>query len=63
MSALYLMMKDQYANYVVQKMIEFADDDLKQQLLQQLRPHVHALRRYTYGKHLIGKVERFAPVH
>jgi pumilio RNA-binding family len=62
-SALYLMMKDQYANYVVQKMIEAADDNLKVQLLQHLRPHMSSLRTYQYGKHLAGKMERFVPQH
>eukprot|EP00123_Amoebidium_parasiticum_P018462 comp24214_c1_seq1/m.44520 comp24214_c1_seq1/g.44520 ORF comp24214_c1_seq1/g.44520 comp24214_c1_seq1/m.44520 type:complete len:891 (-) comp24214_c1_seq1:262-2934(-) len=60
-SALYLMMKDQYANYVVQKMIDVADEDLRSQLLVQLRPHIMSLRRYTYGKHILSKVERHIP--
>ena len=57
-SSIYLMVKDQYANYVVQKMLDVAEEPLRQQLLSGLRPHVSALKRYTYGKHIISKVER-----
>ena len=52
------MVKDQYANYVVQKMLDIAEEPMRQRLLSSLRPHVSALRRYTYGKHIISKVER-----
>eukprot|EP01134_Creolimax_fragrantissima_P005880 CFRG5880T1 len=56
-SSLYLMMKDQYANYVVQKMLDAAGPVLHHQLLAALKPHVVALRRFPYGKHIILKVE------
>ncbi|KAB1267248.1 Pumilio-like protein 2 [Camelus dromedarius] len=39
-SALYTMMKDQYANYVI-------------------RPHITTLRKYTYGKHILAKLEKY----
>ncbi|CAB1342677.1 unnamed protein product [Coregonus sp. 'balchen'] len=39
-SALYTMMKDQYANYVI-------------------RPHIATLRKYTYGKHILAKLEKY----
>ncbi|KAH7986015.1 hypothetical protein HPB52_025255 [Rhipicephalus sanguineus] len=46
-SALYTMMKDQYANYVVQKMIEVAEPPQRKLLLHKIRPHVPSLRKYT----------------
>ena len=58
-SALYTMMKDQYANYVVQKMIDVADPPQRKMLLQKIRPHVTALRKYAYGKHILAKLEKF----
>ncbi|CAG2102267.1 unnamed protein product [Medioppia subpectinata] len=58
-SALYTMMKDQYANYVVQKMIEVAETPQRKLLLQRIRPHMPALRKYTYGKHILAKLEKF----
>lgn len=53
------MMKDQYANYVVQKMIEVAEPPQRKLLLHKIRPHVPSLRKYTYGKHILAKLEKF----
>lgn len=52
-------MKDQYANYVVQKMIEVADSQQRKTLLLRIRPHMNSLRRFTYGKHILAKLEKF----
>lgn len=62
-SNLYTMMKDQYANYVVQKMIEVADSQQRKNLLMRIRPHMNALRRFTYGKHILAKLEKYVPVN
>lgn len=53
------MMKDQYANYVVQKMIEVADSQQRKSLLLRIRPHMNSLRRFTYGKHILAKLEKY----
>ncbi|KAH9516483.1 Pumilio 2 [Dermatophagoides farinae] len=58
-NALYTMMKDQYANYVVQKMIEVAESQQRKTLLMRIRPHVSSLRRFTYGKHILAKLEKY----
>lgn len=58
-STLYAMMKDQYANYVVQKMIEIAEVPQRKLLLQRIRPYMIQLRKYTYGKHILAKLEKF----
>lgn len=58
-SALYTMIKDQYANYVVQRMIEVAEPPQRKLLLQKIRPHMASLRKYTYGKHILGKLEKY----
>ncbi|OBZ90948.1 Pumilio 2 [Choanephora cucurbitarum] len=52
------MMKDQYANYVVQKMLDVVDEDQREILVTKIRPHLQSLKKYTYGKHLIQKVEK-----
>lgn len=52
-------MKDQYANYVVQKMIEVAENQQRKLLLQRIRPHMASLRKYTYGKHILAKLEKY----
>eukprot|EP00118_Oscarella_pearsei_P025691 m.308595 g.308595 ORF g.308595 m.308595 type:complete len:1043 (+) comp44329_c0_seq1:89-3217(+) len=56
---LYAMMKDQYANYVVQKMLEMAEPNQRKLLVHKIKPHIAALRKYTYGKHILAKVEKF----
>lgn len=54
---LYTMMKDQYANYVVQKMIEIAEPAQRKLLLQRIRPYAMQLKKYTYGRHILLKIE------
>jgi hypothetical protein len=58
-SPLNVMMKDQYANYVVQKMIDVAEPSQRKMLMQRIRPHLAQLRKYTYGKHIIAKLEKY----
>lgn len=53
------MMKDQFANYVVQKMIDIADSTQSKMLMLKIRPHIATLRKYTYGKHILAKLEKF----
>uniref|UniRef100_A0A671MFZ7 Pumilio homolog 1 n=1 Tax=Sinocyclocheilus anshuiensis TaxID=1608454 RepID=A0A671MFZ7_9TELE len=58
-SALYTMMKDQYANYVVQKMIDVAEPTQRKIVMHKIRPHIATLRKYTYGKHILAKLEKY----
>lgn len=58
-STLHLMMKDQYANYVIQKIIDVVDDNERDTLLIRIRPHLASLKKYTYGKHIISRVEKY----
>ncbi|KAF9421916.1 mRNA binding protein puf3 [Podila epigama] len=57
-SPLVLMMKDQFANYVVQKMLDVVDGEQRDILVAKIKPHLQSLKKYTYGKHLITKVEK-----
>ncbi|KAG8087910.1 hypothetical protein GUJ93_ZPchr0010g11239 [Zizania palustris] len=52
------MMKDQYANYVVQKILETCNEQQRDLLLSRMRGHLQALRKYTYGKHIVSRVEQ-----
>jgi len=52
------MMKDQFANYVVQKVLEMCDEAQRELLLAHIRVHLHALKKYTYGKHIVAWVEK-----
>ena len=53
------MMKDQFANYVVQKLLEVCDDGQRDQLLTRMRVHLGNLKKFTYGKHIVARVEKF----
>ncbi|XP_020527207.1 pumilio homolog 1 isoform X1 [Amborella trichopoda] len=52
------MMKDQFANYVVQKVLETCDDHHRELILSRIKVHLNALKRYTYGKHIVARVEK-----
>ena len=48
------MMKDQFANYVIQKMLDVVDSEQRVMLIEKIRPHLPSLKKFTYGKHLIS---------
>ncbi|XP_043709835.1 pumilio homolog 5-like isoform X2 [Telopea speciosissima] len=52
------MMKDQFANYVVQKILETCTDKKREGLLNRITDHLHALKKYTYGKHIVARFEQ-----
>lgn len=58
LSGLEIMMKDQYANYVVQKILDVCDSQSRELLITQIRPHIAALKTFTYGKHIIARLEK-----
>ncbi|CAN4089265.1 unnamed protein product [Withania somnifera] len=54
------MMKDQFANYVVQKILEISNNKHGEILLSRIRVHLHALKKYTYGKHIVARFEQLS---
>lgn len=52
-------MKDQFANYVVQKMLDIADPVYRKKMMYAIKPHIPVLRKYSYGKHIITKLEKY----
>lgn len=54
---LFNMMKDRFGNYVVQKIIDLADESQRKMLIDAIKPHISSLRRFTYGKHIITHIE------
>ncbi|KAE9598732.1 putative armadillo-like helical, pumilio domain-containing protein [Lupinus albus] len=52
------MIKDQFANYVVQKVIDMCSENQRAKLLSYIRIHAHALKKYTYGKHIVSRLEQ-----
>lgn len=51
-------MKDQFANYVVQKVLETCDDQQREMILTRIKTHLNTLKKYTYGKHIVARVEK-----
>ncbi|GMM47103.1 hypothetical protein DAPK24_036780 [Pichia kluyveri] len=51
-SKLMLMMKDPFANYVVQKMVEIVDDSRKKFLVMKVRQYLKLIQKSSNGKHL-----------
>lgn len=48
------MMRDPFANYVVQKMLDVADSTHRKKMMLAIKPHIPTLRKYNYGKHIIS---------
>ncbi|KAH7697961.1 puf domain-containing protein 9 [Aphelenchoides avenae] len=53
------MMRDPFANYVVQKMLDVADSTHRKKMMLAIKPHIPTLRKYNYGKHIITKLEKY----
>lgn len=49
-----LMIKDQYANYVIQKLLDVTSGPDHDRLVTAIRPHLQSLKKYAYGKHLVS---------
>lgn len=49
------MMKDPFANYVVQKMLDVADPQHRKKITLTIKPHIATLRKYNFGKHILRK--------
>uniref|UniRef100_M4B443 PUM-HD domain-containing protein n=1 Tax=Hyaloperonospora arabidopsidis (strain Emoy2) TaxID=559515 RepID=M4B443_HYAAE len=56
--ALLPMMKHMYGNYVVQKLLERADDHDRQRIICIVRHNEDYLKRFTFGKHVLSRLER-----
>lgn len=59
------MMTDPYGNFVVQKALDACSSAQRDLLLQRLQLQLPTLRRLTYGKHIVTRLERLmqtAPV-
>ncbi|KAJ3452427.1 pumilio 2 [Anaeramoeba flamelloides] len=52
------MMKDQYGNYVVQKILDLDNLAEKKKIVICIRPYLSELSRYTYGKHVVEKIKK-----
>jgi len=52
------MMKDQFGNYVVQKMLEHSSGQQRDKLVNCIKESTEELRKDSYGKHLLARLEK-----
>ncbi|XP_024965522.1 pumilio homolog 5-like isoform X2 [Cynara cardunculus var. scolymus] len=52
------MVKDQFANYVIQKVLQTCMGDQREVLLGRIKIHLNSLKKYTYGKHIVTRFEQ-----
>ena len=57
-SVLLGMVKDQFGNYVIQRLIDVLDAEQMAGLLQRIRRYVPSLRKIPYGRHILAKIEK-----
>ncbi|KAL8265333.1 hypothetical protein R6Q59_023463 [Mikania micrantha] len=55
---LLVMLKDQFANYVVQKVLQTCSGYQREVLLSRIKIHLSSLKKYTYGKHIAACFEQ-----
>ena len=58
MCAFVYMMQDQFANYVVQKILDLSSNHQRDRIVDAVRPWIHEVRRYTFGKHIVARLEK-----
>eukprot|EP01129_Flabellula_baltica_P004100 TRINITY_DN139_c0_g1_i1.p1 TRINITY_DN139_c0_g1~~TRINITY_DN139_c0_g1_i1.p1 ORF type:complete len:630 (+),score=121.23 TRINITY_DN139_c0_g1_i1:2021-3910(+) len=56
--SLNLMLKHQYGNYVIQKILDECNKNQRDFLVQHITPFVTSLKKYTYGKHILSRLEK-----
>jgi len=57
-TVLVAMANDKYGNYVIQRAIE-AHDDMRFSIYQSLKEQASALKKSSYGRHIIGSLEKY----
>lgn len=57
-SPLVAMVRDQYANYVIQKMLETLNPAHRSKLVRKITEYVPNLRKIAFGKHIVQKIEK-----
>lgn len=55
-SELEKMLRDSFANYVVQTAMDFADPEMKVKLVEAIRPILPAIRQTPHGRRIAGKM-------
>lgn len=56
-SPLSSLVRDQFGNYVVQRILDIAERSQRERVVEILREQVSAIKKYSYGKHIIARLE------
>ncbi|XP_047330996.1 pumilio homolog 3-like [Impatiens glandulifera] len=56
------MIKDQFGNYVVQRVLETSDRQVRDLILSRIKVHMNSIRKFTYGKHICAQLENLLKV-
>lgn len=51
------LVRDQFGNYVVQRVLDVARPPQRERVVSILRAQVPAIKKYSYGKHIIARLE------
>jgi len=52
------MMKDPYANYVLQSALKLAQPDQRKEIVKIIEENASTLKRLTYGRHILNRLEQ-----
>ena len=52
------MVRDRFANYVVQKIIEFSDNDIQQLLIRIIMSRQNKIKNEGFSKHVLNYIEK-----
>ena len=52
------MVRDKFANYVVQKIIEFSDGDMQQRLIKIILSRQNKIKNEGFSKHVLNFIEK-----
>lgn len=58
MAPLQVLIRDQFGNYVAQKLLDIADDSQRAVMIEVLLAYAPAMRRYSYGKHILSRLDK-----
>jgi hypothetical protein len=61
-SFLYCLIKDQFGNYVIQAILDVSTEAQRQRIIHHVHPYHALLCRFTYGKHIVARLQRLAGV-
>lgn len=51
------LLRDSFANYVIQTALDYANPNMKNRLIEAIRPHLPAIRTTPYGRRIQAKIQ------